>query len=80
MNKKQTYISYLYDQKGKRIDFERWSCKRISTVKKNMLKLWDNSLYRAFTRNAVTVKVYATPDGYNATNCVDSFELPKRRG
>lgn len=49
---------------GKQVTFERFGCKRAETVKRQMLKLLQNSLYRACIDGADTVEIYATPDGY----------------
>lgn len=63
--KEQTYIAFFEDRAGKRIDFERFSCKKVETVKKYIRQLWNNSLYRVCTKGAKIVKIYATPDEYN---------------
>ena len=63
--KKQTFIAIIKDHAGKEISFERFSCKRADTVKKNMKKLFDNDLYKACMKNAATVEIYSTTDGYN---------------
>ena len=61
----QTYIAIVEDKNFNMITFERFSCKKLKTVKKNMLSLFQNSLYRACTPGAAAVAVYKTPDGYN---------------
>lgn len=70
--KEQTYITYIYNEGGRCINFERWSCKRIATVNKNMKTLFSNDLYCACNReahyyitydnnkNAVTDKIYVS--------------------
>ena len=58
--KKQTFIAYIRDNDGRAITFERFSCKRAETVKKNMLQLLNNSLYRACIGTAARVDVYKT--------------------
>lgn len=63
--KQQTFIAFFESKDGKRIDFERFCCKRIDTAKKYIGQLWENSLYRACTKGAEVVKIYATPDGVN---------------
>ena len=60
----QTYIAIILDASGKEIDFERFSCKRVQTVQNNMIKLFNNSLYRALNKEADKIAIYATPDGY----------------
>ena len=60
-----TYIAIIQDKDFNQISFERFSCKRLQTVKENMLKLFSNSLYKACTPGAAAVAVYKTPDGYN---------------
>ncbi len=61
--KEQTFIAKIYDAAGTCIDFERFTCKRAETVKKHMLRLFDNELYRICTRGAEKVVIYATPAG-----------------
>lgn len=63
--KQQTFIAYIEDGNGKMMDFERFSCKRAETVRKNMTALFQNDLYRACTKGAVSFAIYATPDGYH---------------
>ena len=76
--KQQTFIAILKDADGKQTYFERWACKRVETVRKNMLKLWDIPSYRSgFNKTAKTVEIYATPDGYTEEKYpVLTFELP----
>ena len=62
--KKQTYIAMIRDDAGQAISFERFTCKRAATVKQNMLQLFKSDMYRACTRGAAKVDIYATPDGY----------------
>lgn len=63
--KKQTYIAMIRDNAGQAITFERFTCKRAATVKQNMQQLFKSDLYRACTKGAATVDVYATPGGYH---------------
>jgi len=63
--KQQTFIAYLEDQNFKMITFERFSCKRLETVINQMKELLKSSLYRACTKEAVSVAIYKTPDGYS---------------
>ena len=62
--KNQTYIAILENKNFKMVTFERFSCVRVETVKKQMEILLNNSLYRACTKDAVSVAIYRTPDGY----------------
>ena len=62
---KQTYISYLVNGHGVMVTFERWTCATPATAKRQISKLWKNSLYRACNRGAIACKTYRTPDGYN---------------
>ena len=61
--KQQTFIVYLEDKNFKMVTFERFSCKRLETVINQMKELLKNSLYRACTKEAVSVAIYKTPDG-----------------
>lgn len=63
--RKQTFIAIIKDHTGKEISFERFTCKRADTVKNNMVKLFNNDLYRACLKNAATVEIYSTSNGYN---------------
>lgn len=62
--KTQTYISFWKDADGKVINFERWSQKRLDTVKNHNRELAQNSMMKVLNKTAVTVEIYATPDGY----------------
>ena len=62
--KKQTYIAIIFNSNGREIGFERFACKKIETVRKNMIELFNNDLYRICNKDAAQIKVYATPDGY----------------
>ena len=65
--KQQTFIAKVFTSEHKQIDFERWTCKRMTTVIKNMIKLYDMPLMKALnsTKEARYFVVYATPDGVN---------------
>lgn len=66
MIKQQTFLSKIEDDKGNMIDFERWSCKQLSTVTANLRKLYKMSLFqRLYKGKGLHVVIYATPDGYN---------------
>ena len=73
--KKQTFIAKIKDSSGNMIDFERFSCKRPETVRKYMQQLFANGLYRACTRGAHTIEIWATPDGYHDTEIVDAYDI-----
>lgn len=62
--KQQTFIVYLEDKNLKMVTFERFSCRRLETVINQMQELLKNSLYRACTKEAVSVAIYKTPNGY----------------
>jgi hypothetical protein len=66
---KQTYISYLEDEDGRMIDFERWAYKKVKTIEEKLKMLYQElskcSFYRSKLERAKTISVYATPDGYN---------------
>ena len=65
MIKKQTFIAFFVDASGRELDFERFCCKKVATVQGYIKQLWDMPLYRACTKGAEAVKIYATPDGVN---------------
>ena len=61
----QTFIAVLLDKSFNQVGFERFSCKKPETVEKLMKKLFDSPLYRVCSKEAVSIAIYATPDGYN---------------
>lgn len=66
MDKKQTFIAYLKDEAGNNVTFERFSCVKAETAKKQLLEVFTrSSLYRVSVKPATRAEVYATPDGYN---------------
>ena len=74
--KKQTYITVYEDAAGKMTDFNRWSFKRAETcLKKEIDALKANSAYRFLQRDARTLKVIETPDGYNRGKTVICIDL-----
>lgn len=76
--KKQTYIARVYNSRGEYVTFERFALKTVAGVKNAMLKLCDVPLYRACNRDALTVAVHRTPDGYHAEkNPVETFAIPE---
>lgn len=66
--KKQNFIAIVENKNFQMITFERFSCAKVETVKKQMQELFKNSLYRACTPGAVSVSIYRTPDGYKKEN------------
>ncbi len=61
----QTYIAFILDANKNKMDFERFSCARVETVKRQMQELFKSALYRVCTKGAVSVAIYRTPDGRN---------------
>ena len=64
--KLQTYIAFYYNANGDKVDFDRFSCKRADTVKRQILRaLEDSALFRTCHRldGSARVAVFATPDG-----------------
>lgn len=62
---KQTFLVYIKDASGKIITFERFGCKRLETVEKNMEKLINNSMYCACIKGAATYEIYQTENTAN---------------
>lgn len=62
--KQQTFIAILENKDHKQVTFERFACKKAETVKAQMERLFKSSLYMACIKGAVSVAIYATPDGY----------------
>lgn len=60
--KEQTFIVYLRDENGNMKDFERFGCKKLETVKKNMKKLFSNELYRKciYSDGITSIEIYST--------------------
>lgn len=61
--KKMEYIVYICNNDSV-ITFERFSCKRLETVKKSMETLLTSDLYRACIKGATKADIYRTLDGY----------------
>ena len=61
----QTFIAFIIDTNNNRMDFERFNCAKVETVKRQMQELFKNALYRACTKGAAAVAIYRTPDGYH---------------
>ena len=86
--KQQTYIAYIYNKQkydthkakndGSYLHyetFERFADKRKETVKRKMLELLNNDLYRACMHGELVVEIVETPDGYNDGAIVDAFSV-----
>lgn len=71
--KKQTFIAIIRDDAGKAITFERFTCKKADTVKRNMQQLFKSELYRICIGDAATIDIYATPDGYTKEATPDAI-------
>lgn len=66
MDKKQNFVAYLKDEAGNMVTFERFSCMKAETAKRQLLEVFTrSSLYRVSVKPATRAEVYATPDGYN---------------
>ena len=61
--KKMEYIVYICNNDSV-ITFERFACKRLETVKRNMETLLASDLYMACIKGATKADFYRTPDGY----------------
>ena len=69
-NGKQTFISTLEDKNNRRIDFERWSYKKLKTVETKVREFYQsyNGLFvkDAIKRGAINLKIYKTE--FNGSN------------
>jgi hypothetical protein len=65
--KKQTFISYTYNEKGDRINFERWGYKTARAVEKALYSLF-------FGRYASTYGYLNKKDG---ANYIEIYEAPE---
>lgn len=80
--KKQTYLIETFDKHGKRYDFYRVACKKVSTCI-SYVKHWRDEaikkdwlfLYKEFADKESIYTVTATPDGYNKTNIVATGKI-----
>lgn len=61
--KEQTFISYLEDENGKMIDFERWTYKKVETVLKSVKELYKHPIYSGNLKRSKNLSIYATPEG-----------------
>ena len=57
---KQTFLVEIYDTQDKYLDFQRFACKRLDTVVKQMRELCKSSMYRAVTKDISYALVYET--------------------
>ena len=65
-NKEQTFIAMWEKENPKEpsINFERYACKRVSTVIKSVKELCKHPFYRKDCEKCARIAIYATPDGY----------------
>lgn len=61
--KTENYRVFLRDENGNTINFERFSCKNIKTVTRNMHTLLENELYRIATGKFNSIEYYSVKDG-----------------
>lgn len=73
--KEQTYIVYLIDNTGNKVDFERFSYKKIETVKKAMQQLLSNSLYKALNKTATKLEIYRTSYSIDGLDPVETIAI-----
>lgn len=73
--KKQTFIVYIKDVSGNMVTFERFSCKKPETVRKAMIKLFENDLYRVCNRAAKKIELWDTPNGYKTENLIAVWDV-----
>ena len=64
MKKEQTYLVRYYNAAGRCVNFERFACKRLSTVTKALETLFDDSLFCACLRadRTTSCRVFSTPN------------------
>ena len=73
--KEQTYIVFLVDDEGNKVDFERFSYKRIETVKRTMQQLLSNSLYRVLNKTATKIEIYKTSYSIEGLEPVETIAI-----
>jgi hypothetical protein len=73
--KEQTYIVFLVDDEGNKVDFERFSYKRIETVKRAMQQLLSNSLYRVLNKTATKIEIYKTAYSIEGLEPVETIAI-----
>lgn len=62
----QKFLSVIYDQEGKSVDFERWPQKKLETVKKNINVYYNRFpfLKKKYYQKGFTIKIFC--GGYDA--------------
>ena len=55
---KQIFLAIFTDETGKQLDFERFCCRRVSTVERKIKQLMSFSIYQAI--GATKVNIYRT--------------------
>lgn len=73
----QTYISFLKDKTGKKVNFERWSYKRLATVIKQLKELYECPIYTKYIAATDYIEIYATPDRIDKEKLVFKEEIKK---
>ena len=73
--KEQTYIVFLVDNKGNKVGFERFSYKRLDTVKKAMQQLLSNSLYKVLNKTATKLEIYETSYSIEGLEPVETIAI-----
>lgn len=72
---RQTFLAVFQDKAGKQVSFERFNYKRLSTVRKALMQLWNNSLYRVCTKEAETISIYKTEYSTEGLEPVETITL-----
>lgn len=64
--KEQTFIAIWEEENPRKpsITFERYNCKRLSTVVKSIRELCKHSIFKKDCEKCARIAIYATPDGY----------------
>lgn len=65
MSKIQRHISYLQDETGRMVNFERWSQKNVNVIERNLMQLYSSEsayafLYRKDILKSKYLTIYAT--------------------
>lgn len=61
--KTENYRVFLKDKNGNTINFERFSCKSLKTVTRNMYTLLESELYRIATGKFNLIEYYSVKNG-----------------
>lgn len=61
--KTENFRVYLRDEKGNAVTFERFACKTLKTVVRNMHYLLNNDLYKIAVGNIASVEYYTVIAG-----------------